>query len=117
MQAIFDRSCGGCHGAADPAAALDLVSAGLRDRLSGRPSSACDGKIVAVAGDPTSSYLRRLYKKHPYFTNGSASSVDEVLDRVRVDPDGRVWHQGGGGGGQPLGIADRRALSAFLQLL
>ncbi|MGD0677789.1 MAG: hypothetical protein ABSC94_20430 [Polyangiaceae bacterium] len=27
--------------------------------------------------------LRRLYKKHPHFTNGTADSIDAVLDRAR----------------------------------
>ncbi|MET0592302.1 MAG: hypothetical protein ABW133_06365 [Polyangiaceae bacterium] len=32
--------------------------------------------------------LRRLYKKHPYFTNGSADSLDDVLARARFLPSG-----------------------------
>ena len=47
--------------------------------------------------------LRRLYKKHPYFTNGSASSLDDVsparasAERLPHDvasgvaKDARVW--------------------------
>jgi hypothetical protein len=32
--------------------------------------------------------LRRLYKKHPYFTNGSADTLDDVLERARFLPSG-----------------------------
>jgi hypothetical protein len=32
--------------------------------------------------------LRRLYKKRPYFTNGSAKTLDEVLARARFSGDG-----------------------------
>jgi hypothetical protein len=32
--------------------------------------------------------LRRLYKKHPYFTNGSADTLAEVLARARFLPSG-----------------------------
>lgn len=62
--------------------------------------------------------LRRLYRKRPYFTNGSAESADEILGRVRVDrAAGALWHDGAPAGAEPLPDADRRALHAFLQLL
>jgi hypothetical protein len=32
--------------------------------------------------------LRRLYKKHPYFTNGSADTLEDVLERARFFPSG-----------------------------
>ena len=37
----------------------------------------------AARAPPT---LRRLYKKWPYFTNGTAKSLDDVLTRVRLAP-------------------------------
>ena len=36
--------------------------------------------------------LRRLYKKRPYFTNGSAKTLEEVLARARFAPGG-FWHE------------------------
>ncbi len=60
--------------------------------------------------------LRRLYKKRPYFTNGSARTLDEVLSRVRAHGDAFV-HDGPLPGGAPLSPAARRELLAFLRLL
>lgn len=63
--------------------------------------------------------LRRLYKKYPYFTSGSARSLPEVLDRAAVagnffyhdvqDPPGAALVR--------LGAAEKQALLAFLDLL
>jgi hypothetical protein len=60
--------------------------------------------------------LRRLYKKYPYFTNGSAKSLRDVLDRVRF-LDGRFFHDGAPLGAVPLGDDDKADLAAFLDLL
>jgi hypothetical protein len=61
--------------------------------------------------------LRRLYKKYPYFTNGSAKSLGDVLDRVRVSEDGWFAHDGALDSGHPLDDEDKRGLMAFLDLL
>jgi hypothetical protein len=63
--------------------------------------------------------LRRLYKKYPYFTSGSARSLPEVLDRAAVagdffyhdvqDPPGAALVR--------LDAAEKQALLAFLDLL
>lgn len=60
--------------------------------------------------------LRRLHKKYPYFTNGSARSLEEVLDRVRSSGPA-LFHAGGPPDAQPLDPESRRALRAFLELL
>ena len=60
--------------------------------------------------------LRRLYKKHPYFTNGSARSLDEVLATTRFAVDG-VFHARAPEGAKDLAADDKRALRAFLELL
>jgi hypothetical protein len=77
--------------------------------------------------------LRRLYLKRPYFTNGSARSLADVLERARftddrflhaesaparaaASPSGAVEHDET----SPSGVLDadeRRALLAFLRLL
>ncbi len=67
---------------------------------------------------PTS--LRRLAQKRPYFTNGSARTLAEVLARARVS-DGRFWHDGRGAPPgadlHELGPDEQVALLAFLELL
>jgi hypothetical protein len=78
--------------------------------------------------------LRRLYKKHPYFTNGSADTLDDVVARARFLPEG-FRHDATSNAGfaaTPLDSArsgdsaaaesqlddpSRRALLDFLQLL
>ncbi len=63
--------------------------------------------------------LRRLYKKRPYFTNGSAKDLSSVLDRARYG-DGAFWHDAGKTpDAATAGLADREkhALLAFLDLL
>ena len=62
--------------------------------------------------------LRRLYKKWPYFTNGSARSLVEVLDRFAWDPQ-RTYHDGApvDGALARLTADEKAALLAFLQLL
>jgi cytochrome c553 len=59
--------------------------------------------------------LRRLTKKWPYFTNGSAHSLADVLDRFAWDA--RAYHDGAPPSSARLGADDKAALSAFLALL
>lgn len=58
--------------------------------------------------------LRRLYKKRPYFTNGSAADLDDVLRRASVSH-GSFLHEAATPGS--LDGAARAALRAFLDLL
>jgi mono/diheme cytochrome c family protein len=60
------------------------------------------------------SSLRRLSMKRPYFTNGSAGTLDDVLAAIRFDG-AEVMHAGGTGAA--LDAASREALRAFLDLL
>lgn len=62
--------------------------------------------------------LRRLYKKWPYFTNGSARSLDAVLEAF-VDDATRAYHAASPADASlhPLSPDDRGALRAFLDLL
>ena len=60
--------------------------------------------------------LRRLYKKHPYFTNGSAKSIDEVLDTVRF-AHAETFHGRAPEGATALSSEEKRALRSFLDLL
>jgi hypothetical protein len=61
--------------------------------------------------------LRRLDKKFPYFTDGSARSLADVLARVRMLPSGFSHAGGDATGAIALGADDRRALEAFMHLL
>jgi hypothetical protein len=68
--------------------------------------------------------LRRLYKKYPYFTNGSAKDLAGLLDRACF-VDGRFMHDGAGeSAASPgersvtaLSRGDKANLLAFLDLL
>jgi DNA-binding beta-propeller fold protein YncE len=60
--------------------------------------------------------LRRAYKKWPYFTNGSARSLADVLDRFAWDGD-RAYHDHPTAGARRLSPDDKAALRAFLELL
>jgi len=60
--------------------------------------------------------LRRLYKKRPYFTNGSAKSLQQVLEALRVRDD-TLWHDKAPDDARPLANEEQRALLAFLRLL
>lgn len=124
--AIFRDRCERCHAAR--AAADDASSRVPFDRWeklvlsSGGPIVwARDGYektgVTPYVHDrgarPTS--LRRLYKKRPYFTNGSARDLDEVLARARWSSGG--FTHDGTADGEALDTASRRALRAFLDLL
>jgi hypothetical protein len=61
--------------------------------------------------------LRRLYKKRPYFTNGSAATLDDVLQSVRFSPAGFRHRGSAAADGVALDDSERRALRAFLDLL
>jgi hypothetical protein len=61
--------------------------------------------------------LRRLYKKRPYFTNGSSPTLVDVLSRAR-EGRGTFSHAGGGPADMtPLSPEDQRAIVAFVGLL
>jgi hypothetical protein len=62
--------------------------------------------------------LRRLFKKYPYFTNGSAKSLLAVLDRVRYS-ETIFFHDGALDRASLVALtaAEKSALLAFLDLL
>jgi cytochrome c peroxidase len=60
--------------------------------------------------------LRRLYKKRPYFTNGSAKSLREVVERVRIRGD-ETWHDRAPEAAAGLSAEEVEAVLAFLDLL
>jgi hypothetical protein len=124
---IFRDRCASCHAARlvsdDPRTEVpfDKWASFIFDR-EGAIVWARDGyektgvePYVHPLGARTSS-LRRLYKKHPYFTNGSAADLSDVLARARF-LDGAFFHDGAPAGATSLEQTDRDALLAFLALL
>ncbi len=64
--------------------------------------------------------LRRLYKKRPYFTNGSAKTLGDVLARARFGGANGFFHDRAPRaleGFEALGDPEKDALAAFLDLL
>ncbi len=127
--AAFARRCEGCHAARlvadDPATrvsppsweALVLSREGpIVWGSSGYRKTGVE-PYVHDEGARTPS-LRRLYKKRPYFTNGSARTLGEVLERARFQTDGDgFWHDRAPEGTAGLDAGEREALLAFLGLL
>jgi hypothetical protein len=107
VAALFSASCGGCHGGSAPAAQLDLVSSNLEQRLSGKASSGCSGKVLVSPGNAAGSYL--LDKLQGDATCGvqmpagkpalDATSINCVADWI----DGMGTTTGGTGGDTPGG--------------
>jgi hypothetical protein len=71
--------------------------------------------VHAEGARPTS--LRRAVAKRPYFTNGSARSLEEVVRGVRFGSDGAFFHDGAAPGAAALSDEDATDLLAFLRLL
>ena len=61
---ILIPRCGGCHGTEDPAAGLNLVQAGIEQRVVNVDADACQGKLV-VPGRPDDSLLIRKLGRDP----------------------------------------------------
>lgn len=123
---VFRDRCAGCHAPRlstdDPATAVDL---GAWERLVlgggpivwARPGYEKTGVTPYVHPEgarPPS--LRRLYRKRPYFTNGSAATLEEVLARVAFDGES-FFHDGAPAGSRRLAPAEQKALASFLRLL
>jgi hypothetical protein len=55
---VFSRCTGGaCHDSDQPARGLDLLSAGVENRLIDVASTGCVGEMLVIAGDPANSHL------------------------------------------------------------
>jgi hypothetical protein len=125
---LFRSRCSSCHAArlvtSDPSTeapfdrweSLVLSDAGpivwARD---GYEKTGIEPYVHPDGARPTS--LRRLEDKRPYFTNGRAKTLGEVVDGARWDPGGRFFHASAPPDAQGLSQADRALLLAFLRLL
>jgi hypothetical protein len=122
---VFRDRCEGCHAArlaSDDAASKvpfasweHLLFAPEGAIVWGRAGYEKTGVLPYVHEDGARvPSLRRLYKKHPYFTNGSAPDVAAVLDRARVSG-GVFFHAAKEG--DALSAREQTRLLAFLDLL
>jgi hypothetical protein len=118
---VFRDRCASCHAARliaeEPASAVpfdrweSLVLSPTGGIVWSNAERAKTGVLPYVHDEGTRvPSLRRLYKKWPYFTNGSAHSLDDVIDHFSLDGN----HAGGAGSLTP---DDKRTLRAFLDLL
>ncbi len=71
--------------------------------------------VHAQGARPSS--LRRLEEKRPYFTNGSAKTLEDVVESARLGAGGAFFHGAAPGGSRGLTAEEQRALVAFLRLL
>jgi len=131
---VFRARCEGCHSARlaadDPASSVPF--GGWEALIFAR-----EGPIVWARSDYKQTgvtpyvhergarvpSLRRLYKKRPYFTNGSAKTLDDVLSRARYKGDDPQFYHAGAPEGAglteltALTAEEREALLSFLDLL
>jgi len=123
----FTRYCESCHAARlaahDPATRVpeerweSMLLSPEAPIVWGRAGYEQTGVIPYVHRDGARvPSLRRLYKKRPYFTNGSASTVVDVIARVRLCGN-RLWHGQAPAECAPLEAVEQDALAAFLDLL
>ena len=127
---LFARHCERCHAArlvadrpetrVDPGAWEGLVFAREGAIVWGSDGYRKTGVLPYVheEGARTPS-LRRLDRKYPYLTNGSARSLDGLLEEVLVGPTTGFSHVAEAASDtlRPLGAEARQALRAFLSLL
>jgi hypothetical protein len=125
----FRDICEGCH-----AARLVADDPGTRVPFGAWESLVTNGPIVWASAEyrktgilpyvhergARTTSLRRLYKKRPYFTNGSSPTLADVLSRARITGHGEFLHDRAGADGAELRSLDeatRRALLVFLDRL
>ncbi len=125
--AVFRDRCADCHAARliaeEPSTEIDFKEWGKLVRSKTGPlvwSNAAYAKTGVepyVHDDGTRvPTLRRLFKKWPYFTNGSAKSLAELLDGFAYDGKTSL-HAAAPAAMKRLTAADKAALLAFLELL
>jgi mono/diheme cytochrome c family protein len=120
---LFRGSCAGCHqlvgnsalGNAVPAAALERRLLGGEVALTSPRRYAVGTPTLGEGGNNPPS-LRGVWDAAPYFSDGSARTLDEVLRRT--DPNAPAVHAPANAARPPgLSDADRAALLAFLRAL
>lgn len=125
----FRDRCAGCHAARlvtdDPASAVPFERWESLVLSPGGPIAWSNAAYARTGVMPyvhdrgaRTAPLRRLYKKWPYFTNGSAPSLADVLDRFASSPTA-AYHDGAPADAALVRLTaeDKAALRAFLDLL
>lgn len=125
--AVFERRCESCHSARlSTDAAASRVPFDRWERLVLDPRGpivwARDGYeqtgivpyVHANGARPSS--LRRIADKRPYFTNGSATSLEQLVSRARQDGE-RFFHGSAPETAEAIPDYEAAALVAFLRLL
>lgn len=128
-QAVFERVCEGCHSArlvaqdeasrVPPAEWRSLITSPSGPIVWAREGYHQTGVLPYVhAQGARASSLRRIVEKTPYFTNGSADSLEQVVGEARFSPSA-FWHraQTTEQGLMALSADQAEALVAFLKLL
>jgi mono/diheme cytochrome c family protein len=121
--ALFRDRCAGCHQLVGDSARGDRVPArDLEGRLLAGEVALTDARLHAVGtpilgdGGNNPPSLRGVWEAAPYFSDGSARTLDDVLRRT--DPDASAVHAPANAARPPaLGDAERTALLAFLRAL
>jgi len=125
----FRQRCAGCHAprlvASDASTEVpferweELVFSAATPLVWARGDYAKTGVMPYVDPDGTRvPSLRRLYLKRPYLTNGSASTLADVLERVRLTPrEFRHATMAEEPGFSSLPAEERADMLAFLRLL
>ena len=125
---VFARRCEGCHAARISAdvPASRVAPDGWEHLVLAREGAIVWGSndyqqtgvepYVSPHGARVPS-LRRLYKKRPYFTNGSAKTLRDVLERARFQGATGFFHDRAPRTVEALSYQERESLLAFLALL
>jgi hypothetical protein len=120
---LFRDSCGGCHRLVGDAARGDRIpDAALEARLlAGRVALTAPGRYdvgtpVLGEGGNNPPSLRGVWDAAPYFSDGSARTLEDLLRRT--DPDAAAVHAAANAARPPAFSADEQAaLLAFLRAL
>ena len=121
--ALFRDGCAGCHqlvrdsaaGGAVPADELEAALLAGRVALTGPRLHAVGTPVLGEGGNNPPS-LRGVWEAAPYFSDGSARTLEEVLRRT--DPDADAVHAPANATRPPVfSAAERAALLAFLRAL
>ena len=121
--AVFRERCAGCHRLVGDSARGDRVPDRVLEArlLSGRVALAAAGRMdvgtpVLGEGGNNPPSLRGVWEAAPYFSDGSARTLEEALRRT--DPDADAVHAAANAARPPaFSPADRAALLAFLRAL
>ncbi len=121
--ALFRDGCAGCHRLVGDSARGDRVPDGALERrlLAGQVALTAPGRYdvgtpVLGEGGNNPPSLRGVWDGAPYFSDGSARTLEEVLRRT--DPDANLVHAAANAARPPaLSAGDQAALLAFLRSL